>query len=73
MAECPFKAISGLVGVLIGSGLSMLTSVVAAPVILESAGWVQAEAGLWVSALFALGVTAVLAHQPRFYARHRGG
>ncbi|MGZ8769080.1 hypothetical protein [Aeromicrobium sp.] len=53
-----FKVIGGLVGVLIGFGLSMLASVVAETLIPESAGWVQAEAGLWFSALLALGVTA---------------
>lgn len=53
-----FKVIGGVVGVLIGFGLSMLASVVAAAVIPDSAGWVQAEAGLWFSALLALGVTA---------------
>ena len=53
-----FKVIGGVVGVLIGFGLSMLASVVAAAVVPDSAGWVQAEAGLWFSALLALGVTA---------------
>lgn len=53
-----FKVLGGVVGVLIGFGLSMLASVVAAAVIPDSAGWVQAEAGLWFSALLALGVTA---------------
>lgn len=53
-----FQVIGGVVGVLIGFGLSMLASVVAAAVIPDSAGWVQAEAGLWFSALLALGVTA---------------
>jgi drug/metabolite transporter (DMT)-like permease len=36
-----FKVIGGVVGVLIGFGLSMLASVVAAAVIPDSAGWVQ--------------------------------
>ena len=53
-----FKVIGGVVGVLVGFGLSMLASVVAAAVVPDSAGWVQAEAGLWFSALFALGVSA---------------
>lgn len=60
-----FKVIGAVVGVVIGFGLSMLASVVAAAVIPDSAGWVQAEAGLWFSALLALGVTA--------YWRTRGG
>jgi len=54
-----FKVIGGMVGVLVGFALSMLASVVAATVIPDSAGWVQAEAGLWFSALLALGVTAL--------------
>ena len=53
-----FQVVGGMVGVVIGVGLSMLASVVAAAVIPDSAGWVQAEAGLWCSALLALGVTA---------------
>jgi len=52
------KVIGGLVGVLVGFGLSMLASVVAEAVIPDSAGWVEAEAGLWFSALLALGVAA---------------
>ena len=52
-----FKVFGGLVGVLVGFGLSMLASVVAAAAVPDSAGWVQAEAGLWVSALLALGLT----------------
>ena len=63
-----FKVIGGLVGVLIGFGLSMLASVVAAAVIPDSAGWVQSEAGLWFSALLALGVTAAW-HTSRGTAR----
>lgn len=53
-----FKVIGGVVGLLIGFGLSMLASVVAEALISDSAGWVQAEAGLWFSALLALGVAA---------------
>ena len=53
-----FKVIGGVAGVLVGFGLSMLAAVVAAAVVPESAGWVQEEAGLWFSALLALGVTA---------------
>lgn len=53
-----FKVIGAVVGVLIGFTLSMLASVIAAAVIPDSAGWVQAEAGLWFSALLALAVTA---------------
>ncbi|CAA9405070.1 MAG: hypothetical protein AVDCRST_MAG75-2379 [uncultured Propionibacteriaceae bacterium] len=51
------KVIAGVVGVLIGVALSALASYVAAAVIPESAGWVQEEAGLWFSALLALGAT----------------
>jgi hypothetical protein len=53
-----FKVIGGVVGVLIGVALSILASFVAAAVIPESVGWVREEAGLWFSALLALGVTA---------------
>jgi hypothetical protein len=53
-----FKVIGGVVGVLIGVALSTLASAVAAAAIPDSAGWVQEEAGLWLSALLALGVTA---------------
>jgi hypothetical protein len=35
----------------------MLASVAATAIIPDSAGWVQAEAGLWFAALLALGVT----------------
>ena len=51
------KVIGAVVGVLVGFALSMLASVAATAIIPDSAGWVQAEAGLWFSALFALGVT----------------
>ena len=47
-----------MVGVLIGFALSMLASFVAAAVMPDSAGWVQEEAGLWFSAVLAVGVTA---------------
>lgn len=50
--------IGAVVGVLVGFALSMLASVAATAIIPDSAGWVQAEAGLWFSALLALGVTA---------------
>lgn len=63
-----FKVLGGLVGVLIGFGLSMLASAVAATLIPDSAGWVQAEAGLWFSALLALGITATW-HARRSIAR----
>jgi hypothetical protein len=63
-----FKVLGGLVGVLIGFGLSMLASAVAASLIPDSAGWVQAEAGLWFSALLALGITATW-HARRSTAR----
>ena len=53
-----FKIVASVVGVVIGLGLSALASWVAAAVVPESAGWVQAEAGLWFSALLALIVTA---------------
>jgi hypothetical protein len=36
----------------------MLASLAAEAVITDSAGWVEAEAGLWFLALLALGVTA---------------
>lgn len=49
--------IGAVVGILIGFALTMLASVVADSVIPDSAGWVQAEAGLWFSALLALGAT----------------
>lgn len=51
------KIIGAVVGVLVGFALSMLASVAATAIIPDSAGWVQAEAGLWFSALLALGVT----------------
>jgi 4-amino-4-deoxy-L-arabinose transferase-like glycosyltransferase len=44
-------------GVLVGLALSGLASILAAALIPDSAGWVQEEAGLWLSALLALGVT----------------
>lgn len=53
-----FKVVGGVLGVVIGSALSALASIVAAALIPDSAGWVQEEAGLWFSALLALGVTA---------------
>jgi hypothetical protein len=52
------KIVGGVVGVLIGFGLSMLASVVAAALVPDSAGWVQEEAGLWFSALIAVGAAA---------------
>jgi len=54
-----FRIIGGAVGLLIGLALSMLASFVAAALIPESAGWVREEAGLWLSALLALLVTAL--------------
>jgi len=54
-----FRIIGGAVGLLIGLALSMLASFVAAALIPESAGWVRKEAGLWLSALLALLVTAL--------------
>ena len=64
--ECPWrggvpwraKVIGGAVGLLIGVALSWLASFLAGAVLPESAGWVQEEAGLWLSALLAVGVTA---------------
>ena len=53
-----FKVIGGVVGLVVGVALSMLMSFVAEAVIPDSAGWVQGEAGLWLSALLAVGVTA---------------
>ena len=44
-------------GVVVGFGLSTLAPVVAMAVVPDSAGWVEAEAGLWFSALLALGAT----------------
>ena len=52
------RAAGAALGVLVGLGLSMLSSVLATELVPDSAGWVQAEAGLWFSALLALGVTA---------------
>ena len=52
------KVIGGAVGLLIGVALSWLASFLAGAVIPESAGWVQEEAGLWFSALLAVGLTA---------------
>ena len=52
-----FKIIGGVIGVAIGLALSALASWVAAAVLPESAGWVQAEAGLWFAALLTLIVT----------------
>jgi hypothetical protein len=66
-----FKVIGGVVGVLIGFALSILASFLAAALIPESGGWVQEEAGLWFSALLALGVTTAFAHQARHRAHHR--
>ena len=51
------QVIGGVVGVVVGFGLSMLASLAAAALIPDSAGWVQEEAGLWFSALLALGAT----------------
>ena len=62
------KVVGGVLGVVIGVGLSALASWVAAAVIPESAGWVQAEAGLWVAALLAVAVTAYW-HSKRATAR----
>ena len=53
-----FKVMGGVVGVLIGFALSMLASLVAEAFMPDSAGWVQGEAGLWFSAVLAVGVTA---------------
>ena len=50
------KVAGGVVGVLIGGALSALASTVAAAAIPDSAGWVQEEAGLWLSALLAVAV-----------------
>lgn len=51
------KVVAAVVGVLVGLALTMLTSVVAESAIPDAAGWVQAEAGLWFTALVALGAT----------------
>ncbi|MFK5634848.1 hypothetical protein [Ornithinimicrobium sp. LYQ103] len=53
------RVIGALLGVMIGFALSILASSVAAAVVPDSAGWVQAEAGLWFSALLALAVTTL--------------
>ncbi len=52
------KALGGVVGVVVGLGLTALMSMLAEAAIPESAGWVRAEAGLWFLALLALGLTA---------------
>ena len=65
------KVIGAVVGVGLGVGLSALASWAADALIPESAGWVQAEAGLWFSALLALGVTAYW-HTRRGPARTAG-
>lgn len=59
------KIIGGIVGVVIGVGLSALASWVAAAVLPTSVGWVRAEAGLWLAALLALVLTT------SWYARQR--
>ena len=64
------RAVGAALGVLVGVGLSMVSSVIATELVPDSAGWVQAEAGLWFSALLALGITA-LWHVGR--VGHRGG
>lgn len=51
------QVVAAVVGVLLGLALTTLASVVADSAIPDAAGWVQAEAGLWFSALVALGVT----------------
>ena len=53
-----YKVLGASAGVVVGVALSALASAVAAAVVPDSAGWVQEEAGLWVSALLAVGVTA---------------
>ncbi|MGA8048048.1 MAG: hypothetical protein WCA30_17460 [Dermatophilaceae bacterium] len=58
------KVVGAVVGVLVGFALSMLASVAATAIIPDSAGWVQAEAGLWFSALLALGVTVYWRTRP---------
>lgn len=64
------RAVGAVLGVLVGFGLSMLSSVAATALVPDSAGWVQAEAGLWFSALLALGLTTYW-HLGR--VRHRAG
>lgn len=62
------KALGGLAGAVTGLVLSALASTVACAVVPDSAGWVQAEAGLWFSALLALGATlwwATMRDSPR--------
>ena len=66
-----FKVLGGVVGVLIGFGHSVLASLAAEAVVPDSAGWVEAEAGLWFSAMLALGVSAYL-HTSRGTARTIG-
>jgi hypothetical protein len=51
------RIVCGFIGVLAGSALSMVASWLAAEVIPASVGWVQGEAGLWLSALLVLLVT----------------
>lgn len=60
------KVVGGVVGILIGVALSALASAVAAVAIPDSAGWVQEEAGLWLSALLAVAVTV------SWHTRRRG-
>jgi hypothetical protein len=50
------KVVGGVIGILVGGMLSALASAVAAAAIPDSAGWVQEEAGLWLSALLAVAV-----------------
>jgi hypothetical protein len=51
------KVLAAIAGVVGGVVLSMVSSMIAEAVVPDSAGWVQAEAGLWVSALLAVAVT----------------
>ena len=60
------KVVGGVVGILIGGALSALASAVAAAAIPDSAGWVQEEAGLWLSALLAVAVAV------SWHTRRRG-
>lgn len=51
------KVLGGVVGVVLGFPLSMVASMLAEAVVPDSAGWVQAEAGLWASAVLAVVLT----------------
>ena len=51
------KVGGAVLGIVVGFAVTMLADSLAGAVVPESAGWVAEEAGLWVAALLALGIT----------------